>query len=131
MFAEWHFFRNFISNVEMTLAKTDLGVAEQYVQRLVPQDLHGIFADIAAEFERTRSEVLLLTNADVLLAQNPTLARTLEVRDTYLLPLHILQISLLHRVRELRDRGADVPADLSRALSVTIKGIATGLRNTG
>lgn len=131
MFAEWHFFRNFISNVEMTLAKTDLGVAEQYVQRLVPEDLHGIFADITAEFERTRAEVLLLTNADVLLAQNPTLARTLEVRDTYLLPLHILQISLLHRVRELRDRGADVPADLSRALSVTIKGIATGLRNTG
>jgi phosphoenolpyruvate carboxylase len=42
-----------------------------------------------------------------------------------------LQISLLHRVRELRNRGAEVPPDLSRALSVTIKGIATGLRNTG
>ncbi len=131
MFAEWHFFRNFISNVEMTLAKTDMAVAEQYVQRLVPEDLHGIFGTITAECERTRSEVLLLTNADELLAQNPTLARTLEVRDTYLLPLHILQISLLHRVRELRNSGAEVPPDLSRALSVTIKGIATGLRNTG
>jgi phosphoenolpyruvate carboxylase len=131
MFAEWHFFRNFISNVEMTLAKTDMAVAEQYVQRLVPEELHGIFGTITAECERTRSEVLLLTNADELLAQNPTLARTLEVRDTYLLPLHILQISLLHRVRELRNRGAEVPPDLSRALSVTIKGIATGLRNTG
>jgi phosphoenolpyruvate carboxylase len=131
MYENWHFFRNFIANVEMTLAKTDLAVAAQYVERLVPADMQSIFDEIRAEFDRTHTAVLELTQSDALLARNPSLARTLQIRDTYLLPLHILQISLLRRVREHRARGEEVPADLARALSVTIKGIATGLRNTG
>lgn len=131
MYEHWHFFRTFIANVEMTLAKTDLMVAAQYVERLVPTDVQPLFGEISAEFERTRAAVLEITTSDHLLDRNPSLARTLQVRDTYLLPLHILQISLLRRVREHRARGQEVPAGLARALSVTIKGIATGLRNTG
>jgi phosphoenolpyruvate carboxylase len=64
-----------------------------------------------------------------LLAGNPTLARTLATRDTYLLPLHMLQVSLLDRVRSTQD--LDTLVEARRALSVTINGIATGLRNTG
>ncbi|MEZ5117927.1 MAG: phosphoenolpyruvate carboxylase [Candidatus Nanopelagicales bacterium] len=126
----WDFFRNFVSNVEMTLAKTDLTVARRYVQRLVPAELHRLFDVIVAEHERTVSEVLAVTGEPALLASNPTLARTLEVRDTYLLPLHFLQLSLLERVRRARADGA-VDAALTRAMSLTINGIATGLRNTG
>lgn len=131
MFEQWHFFRNFISNVEMTLAKTDLVVAHQYVQELVPPEYHEIFTCIKDEYERTVSHVLMLTGEKSLLARNSSLARTLEVRDAYLLPLHILQITLLQRVRAARDADEEVSLDLSRALSVTVNGIATGLRNTG
>ena len=62
-----------------------------------------------------------------MLSGNPSLARTFAVRDTYLLPLHAMQTRLLERVRSV---GGDDPA-ARRALSVTINGIATGLRNTG
>jgi phosphoenolpyruvate carboxylase len=131
MYAEWDFFRNFVSNVEMTLAKTDLGMAEQYVRTLVPQHLHRLFDVIRAEHEQTVAEVLAVTGNDRLLGGNPSLARTLEVRDTYLLPLHVLQVSLLDRVRRTRTDDGVTDEALARALSVTVNGIATGLRNTG
>jgi phosphoenolpyruvate carboxylase len=130
MYTNWHFFRNFISNVEMTLAKTDMDVAWQYVSRLVPPELHHIYDEIKAEYMLTVDELLTVTESRALLASNPALTGTLMVRDYYLMPLQYLQIALLERVREARLNGEVEPA-LRRALSLTINGIATGLRNTG
>lgn len=131
MLKSWTFFSNFVSNVEMTLAKTDLGVAQNYVDALVPENLKHMFEVIKAEFELTQSEILNLTGGKELLASNPALARTLAIRDTYLLPLHHLQITLLKRVRAERFAGQESDSELKRALSTTVNGIATGLRNTG
>ncbi len=126
MLREWHFFRTFISNVEMTLAKTDLAMARKYCDALVDPSLHHFLALIEEECEITRQEILALTGKSEILGDQPLLARTLQVRDAYLAPLHLLQISLLHKVRS----GNDDPL-LRRALLLTINGIAAGLRNTG
>lgn len=127
MLKDWHFFRTFISNVEMTLAKTDLKMARKYVDRLVEPTLHHFLDTIEVEFNLTKAEIMLLTQKDEILGDQPILARTLSVRDAYLAPLHLLQISLLERVRA----GESPDATIRRALLLTINGVAAGLRNTG
>ena len=124
MYREWPFFRTFVSNVEMTLAKTDLLIARHYVDNLVPAEHRGLFDMITAEYTRTITALRKVTRAD-LLADRPILRRTLAVRDAYLDPLNVLQVELLQRSR------SDDPDRYQRGLLMTINGIAAGMRNTG
>jgi len=130
MYGSWAFFRTFMSNVQMTLAKTDLDIAARYVRALVPAGEDGLFDTIRAEHARTVREVLWVTGQSELLASAPVLRRTLELRDSYLAPLHALQTALLARIRQVPE-GTEPPADLQRALLLSINGISAGLRNTG
>ncbi|MDQ4011069.1 MAG: phosphoenolpyruvate carboxylase [Actinomycetota bacterium] len=124
---DWAFFTNLLGNVEMTLAKTDLRIAECYVSVLVEPGLQPLFDSIVGEYDLTMREVLRLTGGSTLLARHRLLRHTLQVRAAYLEPLHHLQISLLARHREM-----DAPdPDLRQALLRTVNGIAAGMRNTG
>ena len=126
MYVGWPFFRSFVDNVSMTLFKTDLEIASTYVTSLVRPELHRLFDGLCKEYDLTVRQVLAVTGEEALLARQPALRTTLEIRENYLEPLHHLQVQLLARYRA-GERGDE----LERALLLTVNGIAAGMRNTG
>jgi phosphoenolpyruvate carboxylase len=126
MAQEWSFMRTFLSNVEMTLFKTDLDISASYVHELVDPEHRQLLDLISEEYRASHDEVLSLKGSTELLEDSPLLQRTLQVRDIYLDPINYLQVSLL-----ARSRAGEVSSELDRALLLTVNGIAAGMRNTG
>jgi phosphoenolpyruvate carboxylase len=127
MFVEWRFLQTLVSNIEMTLAKTDMGIAERYVRELVDPSLHHIFETIRQEHERTIEQIKRLSGQSELLERIPVLQRSLRVREPYIDPLNHLQVMLLSRLR----KGGEGDPLLRRSLLLSINGISAGLKNTG
>ncbi|MDX3904502.1 MAG: phosphoenolpyruvate carboxylase [Pigmentiphaga sp.] len=137
MAREWPFFRTLLSNMEMVLAKTDLVIASRYAQ-LVPETAlrKRIFGRISDEWTLTMNALRLVTGQRQLLADNPSLARSIRDRIAYIDPLNHLQIELIRRYRADRGksgriRSAPASGRTQNGIHLTINGIAAGLRNTG
>ena len=125
------FFRTFLSNVQMTLAKTDLDIAARYVRTLVPDDSAGLF-------DRIREEHAAHRRRDP--ARSPgsracsSRRRCCAARSSCATPTSRRCTRCSRRCSPGRARSptAQEPdPDLQRALLLTINGIAAGLRNTG
>jgi len=123
----WPFYRMQTQMLEMVVAKADAELAGYYAKRLTNQAQQDSVAAFCRELESLSNNLLDLTEQPQLLANDPELAESLHVRNTYLDPLHLLQAELLAR---WRDKSADQDA-VERALKITMAGIASGLRNTG
>ncbi|HTX42154.1 MAG TPA: phosphoenolpyruvate carboxylase [Acidobacteriaceae bacterium] len=127
MMAEFPLFVDVVRNVEMALAKADLGIASLYASLVPDAGLRErVFGMLKAEFERTRAAVLAVTAQKELLEANPVLARSILLRNPYVDPMSLIQVDLLRRKRAGEDTD-----EVNRAIAGTISGIAAGLRNTG
>ncbi|WP_016854308.1 phosphoenolpyruvate carboxylase [Halomonas smyrnensis] len=125
----WPFFGTYLDMLEMLLAKADVSIAAYYEQRLVDEPaLQALGERLRERFGRLNGAVLQILDQDELLESTPLIRQAVEVRNPYIDPLHGLQAELLQRNR---DADGAISGDLSRALMVTMAGIAAGLRNTG
>jgi phosphoenolpyruvate carboxylase len=123
----WAFFRGLLSNMDMVLSKTDMGIASRYAELVPDEELRArIFGAIEFEWQTTVDMLFAITGATHLLEDNPTLARSLTTRTPYIDPLNHLQVALLYR-----HRAGDSDEKVKRAIHLTINGIAAGLRNSG
>ncbi|MDB5452508.1 MAG: Phosphoenolpyruvate carboxylase [Caulobacteraceae bacterium] len=123
----WPFFSSTLANMEMVLAKGDLGLAGQYAGLVEDRALADlVFGQIKAEWDRTCEALLAITGQTQLLDANPDLAAAIRSRAPYIDPLNHLQIELIRR----RRRGEDSD-EVREGIHLTINGIAAGLRNTG
>lgn len=131
MYREWPFFRMLLSNAQMALAKTDLGLAGEYAELCEDKSTaRRVFALIDMEFRRAREQILAVAERDVLLAENPYLARSLASRNLYLDPLNSVQVALLRRLRQLPVESVAESPWMDPLLR-SINAIAAGMRNTG
>ncbi|MAY72332.1 MAG: phosphoenolpyruvate carboxylase [Halomonas sp.] len=126
---QWPFFGTYLDMLEMLLAKADVELAAYYEHRLVDEpSLEALGNRLRERFGKLNEELLKILDQQELLEKTPLIRQAIEVRNPYIDPLHGLQAELLQRNR---DADGAISADLSRALMVTMAGIAAGLRNTG
>jgi phosphoenolpyruvate carboxylase len=127
MYRDWPFFRSVLSNMDMVLAKSDLAIASRYAELVADEKLRQrVFGRLSDEWQRTRKWLAAITGNQELLADNPTLARSIRARFPYLDPLNHVQVELLRRYR-----SGDRDPRLLRGIHLTINGLAAGLRNSG
>jgi len=127
LYQKWPFFQTVLSNMAQVLAKTDLGLAARYAELVDDESLRKrVFDKIAAEHRRSIHAHTLITGQDNLLADNPSLARSVFNRFPYLEPLNHLQVELLRRYR-----SGDDDELVQRGILLTMNGLASALRNSG
>ena len=120
------FFSGLLRDIEMVLAKADLGIARRYAQ-LAGDAGTRVFGILAGEFERTRESLLDVLEIGALLERDVVLRRAIELRNPYIDPMSFLQVDLLARWRA----AGRADPELEHALFATVHGIARGLKNTG
>jgi phosphoenolpyruvate carboxylase len=119
-----------LDNAELSLAKADLGIARQYAALVESADVRKkIFGLIESEHARSIAMVLAVNERKNLLANQPTLAQSIRLRNPYIDPLNHLQIRFLSVWRKADETQRT--EHLRRLLALTVKGVASGMKSTG
>jgi phosphoenolpyruvate carboxylase len=130
MYRRWPFFRTVLDNAEVSLAKTELGIARQYAALVESAEVRKkIFGLIEDEYARSVEMVLAINERKQLLENQPTLAQSIRLRNPYVDPLNYLQIRFLSVWRKANE--AQRTEQLRRLLALTVKGVASGMKSTG
>jgi phosphoenolpyruvate carboxylase len=131
MYEGWPFFRTLVDFMQMTLAKSDLRIAENYTSLVSdPGARERMWRRISDEHDTCVGALLSITGNKNLLDDSPVLQRSIRLRNPYVDPLSYIQVALLRRLRAL---GADSPEreEVLNVLLLSISGVSSGMLNTG
>ncbi len=132
MFQDWPVFSTLLMNMDMVMAKADMGIAARYAALVDDSELRErIFTRIKAEYERTKTYLLTITGQRALLERNPVLRRSIVNRFPYLDPLNHVQVEMLRRYRAAQTGEGELSERIRRGVHISINGIAAALRNSG
>ena len=125
---KYSFFQSLIDNAQLTMRKADMSIARLYADLVTDTKIRErIFAILLAEFQRTEAAILAVTGQKRLLASDPVLLRSIELRNPYIDPLNYLQIEMLRRLRR-GDLAKDREEAVRSVVELTINGISGGLK---
>jgi phosphoenolpyruvate carboxylase len=131
MYEGWPFFRTLIDFMQMTLAKSDLRVAENYTSLVSDPELRDrLWSRISDEHAACARAVLLITGNENLLDDSPVLQRSIRLRNPYVDPLSYVQVTILRRLRALPEDSPSREVALNTLL-LSISGVSSGMLNTG
>ncbi|MBC7814105.1 MAG: phosphoenolpyruvate carboxylase, partial [Burkholderiales bacterium] len=131
MYARWPFFMALVVNVQLDLAKADMGIAGLYASLVEDAALRDeIFTEMRTEHARAREYICKITGQDDLLSNAPVLKRSIERRNPYVDPLNFIQVELLRRLRQMPPEGEEYENVMDTVLA-TVNGIAAGMKTTG
>ena len=131
MYRAWPFFNAVLENLQLDVAKADMGIAALYAALVGEATIRDtIFESIRAEHARTSQQLCAVLEQAALLDNVPVLQRSITRRNPYVDPLNFMQVALL---RELRQLAPDTPQyhAVLRTVLATINGIAAGMKTTG
>ena len=127
MAQSWSFLKSALANLEMVLAKSDLGIAAHYLPLVEDQAAGGAMFDRIREgWQLTHDGLLAATGQSRLLEKNPKLDESIRLRLPYIEPLNLLQVELMKR-----HRGGEDDPRIKEGIELSINAIATALRNSG
>jgi phosphoenolpyruvate carboxylase len=130
MYREWPFFRGLLSNVQMSLTKADMEIAEEYARLCEHPNTETVYRTIADEYALTVAGVKQVAQIGALLEDNPALSLSLSRRRPYIDPINHIQVRMLKRYRSESVSESEQDTWLT-PLKRSINAIAAGMRNTG
>jgi phosphoenolpyruvate carboxylase len=131
MYVGWPFFRTLGDFMQMTLAKSDLRIAEHYTSLVSdPATRDRLWTRISEEHADCVRAILLITKNENLLDDSPVLQRSIRLRNPYVDPLSYVQVALLRRLRALPESSHEREGVMNTLL-LSISGVSSGMLNTG
>lgn len=134
MYKQWPFFTSLIHNLQASLAKTDLYIAQLYSGIVSDEDLRkNIHETIEQEQQLAVESVLLISEQKQLLDYHKVLQESIKLRNPYVDPLNYIQVRFLQEKNQLSHTdGSDAKrSKIDEILLLTVNGIASGMKSTG